>query len=112
MHVNRDENVEETLREVKAKSKDRNRRGVRLHATFRLFYWKTSFTLVNNYPIPLKPNQSSIMVTTITSTLLTPMISLNTINWLLLNTSASILNAIRNFFNCEFVVLFDQIVFL
>lgn len=40
------------------------------------------------------------------------MISLNTISRLLLNTSASILNAIRNFSNCEFVVLFDQTVFL
>lgn len=111
VHVSRDENVEETLREVKAKSKHRNRRGVRLHATFRSFYWKTSFTLVNNYLIPLKPNQL-LMVTTIISTLLTPMISLNTISWLLLNTSASILNAIGDFPNCEFVALFDQIVFL
>lgn len=108
VHVNRDENVEETLREVKAKSKDRNRRGVRVHATFRFFYWKTSFTLVNNYLIPLQPNQL-LMVITIISTLLTPMISLNTISWLLLNTSASILNAIRDFSNCEFVALFDQI---
>lgn len=111
VHVNRDENVEETLREVKAKSKDRNRRGVRLHTTFRSFYWKTSFTPVNNYLIPLQPNQL-LIVTTIISTLLTPMISLNTISWLLLNTSASILIAIRGFSNCEFVTLFDQIVFL
>lgn len=111
VRVNRDENVEETLREVKAKSKDRNRRGVRLHATFRPFYWKTSFTLVNNYLIASKPNQL-LMVTAIISTLLTPMISLNTISWLLLNTSASILNAIRDFSNCEFIALLDQIVFL
>lgn len=40
------------------------------------------------------------------------MISLNTISWLLLNTSASILNAIRDFSNCEFIALLDQIVFL
>lgn len=82
MHVNRDENIEETLGEVKAKSKDRNRRGVRLHVSFRFFYWKTSFTLVDNYLIPLNSNQLLVVITII-STLLTPMISLNTISWLL-----------------------------